>query len=107
MSKIIVNVTDRKGEQHTLEGEKGMTLMQLIDKFEIANPYGICGGEPMCGTCHVYVNSSDYDKIKPMEKDEIDTLESSAIDTTQYSRLACQIELNKEYDNISVTIAPE
>ncbi len=26
--------------------------MELIDQNELANPYGICGGEPMCGTCH-------------------------------------------------------
>ena len=63
MTKITVNVTDRKNKKHILEAQKGRTLMQLIDQHELANPYGICGGEPMCGTCHVYVEKKWLDKI--------------------------------------------
>jgi hypothetical protein len=32
MSKVIVNVTDRKYKEHILEGEIGQTLMELIDQ---------------------------------------------------------------------------
>ena len=104
---VKLNVVDRAGNKTVIDVEEGVTIRDAIEENLDPDSYGVCGGNCSCGTCHVYVNSSDYDKIKPMEKDEIDTLQSSAIDTTQYSRLACQIELNKEYDNISVTIAPE
>ena len=70
MTKIKVNITDRKNKKHVLEGEKGQTLMQLIDKHELANPYGICGGEPMCGTCHVYVEKEWLDKLNPKTSEE-------------------------------------
>ena len=32
MGKIIIKVTDRKNKKHILEGQKGQTLMQLIDQ---------------------------------------------------------------------------
>ena len=57
------------------------------------------------GTCHVYVKPSDYDKLKAKEDEEIDTLESLALEPNQYSRLGCQVEFKKEYDNMTVTIA--
>ena len=53
---------DRKNKTHVVEGQTSQTLMQLIDQSELANPYGICGGEPMCGTCHVYVEKQWLDK---------------------------------------------
>ncbi len=105
MSKIIVNVTDRKGEQHTLEGEKGMTLMQLIDKFEIANPYGICGGEPMCGTCHVYVEEQWLGKLNEKTSEEEDAIDNAS-EIKSNSRLGCQIDLSEELNGLTVKIGP-
>ena len=71
MGKIIINVTDRKNKKHILEAKKGQTLMQLIDQNELANPYGICGGEPMCGTCHVYVEKEWLDKPRGRDRQEL------------------------------------
>ena len=45
-----------------------------------------------------------YDKLKDKEDVEIDTLESLAWEQNQYSRLGCQVEFKKEYDNMTVTI---
>ena len=36
-----------------------------------------------------------------------DNLKEAANKPTAHSRLGCQIELKKEYNNITVTIAPE
>jgi len=41
------------------------------------------------------------------EEDEISTLKEDAIKPTTHSRLGCQIELKKEYNDITVTIAPD
>ena len=35
MSKITINVMDRKNKKHILEGEKGQTLMELIEELTI------------------------------------------------------------------------
>ena len=102
-----LNVIDREGKPRIIDTEEGQTIKDAIeDEFSPEN-YGLCGGCCACGTCHVYVNSGDFDKLKAKDKEEIMTLESLAIEPNQCSRLGCQIEFKKEYDNITVTIAPD
>ena len=105
MNKIIVNVTDRKNKKHILEGQKGQTLMQLIDKYELANPYGICGGEPMCGTCHVYVEKGWLSKLNSKTSEEELAIDN-AIELKENSRLGCQIDLTEELNGLTVEIGP-
>ena len=103
MGKIIINVTDRKNKEHILEGQKGQTLMQLIDQNELANPYGICGGEPMCGTCHVYVEKEWLDKLNPKTSEEELAIDNAS-ELKENSRLGCQIDLIEELNGLGVTI---
>jgi len=49
----------------------------------------------------------DFEKLKVAEEDETSTLKEAAIKPTTHSRLGCQIELKKEHNNITVTIAPD
>ena len=105
MSKITVNVTDRKNKKHIIEGKKGQTLMQLIDGHDLANPYGICGGEPMCGTCHVYVEKEWLGKLNPKTNEE-DLAIDNASKLEENSRLGCQIDLTEELNGLTVTIGP-
>ena len=105
MSKITVNVTDRKNKKHIIEGKKGQTLMQLIDESELANPYGICGGEPMCGTCHVYVEKEWLDKLNPKTSEEELAIDNAS-ELKENSRLGCQIDLIEELNGLTVTIGP-
>ena len=105
MSKIRVNVNDRKNKKHVLEGEKGQTLMQLIDQYELANPYGICGGEPMCGTCHVYVEKEWLGKLAPKTSEEELAIDNAS-ELKENSRLGCQIDLMEELNGLTVTIGP-
>ena len=103
MGKIIINVTDRKNKKHIIEGKKGQTLMQLIDQNELANPYGICGGEPMCGTCHVYVEKEWLDKLNPKTSEEELAIDNAS-ELKENSRLGCQIDLIEELNGLTVTI---
>ena len=103
MGKIIINVTDIKNKKHILEGQKGQTLMQLIDQNELANPYGICGGEPMCGTCHVYVEKEWLDKLNPKTSEEELAIDNAS-ELKENSRLGCQIDLIEELNGLTVTI---
>ena len=105
MSRITVNVTDRKNKKHILEGQKGQTLMQLIDKHGLANPYGICGGEPMCGTCHVYVEKEWLGQLNSKSSEE-DLAIDNASKLKENSRLGCQIDLTEELNGLTVTIGP-
>ena len=105
MGKIIINVTDRKNKKYILEGQKGQTLMQLIDQNELANPYGICGGEPMCGTCHVYVEKEWLDKLNSKTSEEELAIDNAS-ELKENSRLGCQIDLIEELNGLTVTIGP-
>ena len=105
MTKITVNVTVRKNKKHILEGKNGQTLMQLIDQYELANPYGICGGEPMCGTCHVYVEKKWLGQLNPKTSEE-DLAIDNASELKENSRLACQIDLTEELNGLTVNIGP-
>ena len=100
-----INVTDRHGRPHEVQGDEDLRLMEVLRDLE----YGveaICGGMCSCATCHVYVDddwlarlpSRDYD-----EEDLLDTLECRR----HNSRLSCQVQLAAELDGIAVTIAPE
>ena len=104
---LSINVIDRDGKQTSIDVEEGTTIKDAIEDKLAPDNFGICGGSCACGTCHVYINSSDFEKLSTKEAEEVSTLESLAVDPTQYSRLGCQVEFKKEYDNITVTIAPD
>ena len=102
-----LNLIDREGNQSIINIKEGTTIRDAIEDNLSPDNYGLCGGGCACGTCHVYVNPSDFDKLTDKEEDEISTLDTLAIEPNQYSRLGCQVEFKKEYDNITITIAPD
>ena len=104
---IQLNVIDRKGKKTAIDIEEGTTIRDAIEEKLSPDNYGVCGGNCVCGTCHVHVTPSDFEKLKTAEEDEISTLKEAAIKPTTHSRLGCQIVLNKEHNNIAVTIAPD
>ena len=104
---IRLNVIDREGKKTAIDIEEGTTIRDAIEEKLSPDNYGVCGGSCVCGTCHVHVVSSDFEKLKAVEEDEIETLKEAAINPTTHSRLGCQVALKKEYNNITVTIAPD
>jgi len=102
-----LSVIDREGHQTIIDIEEGTTIRDAIEDELFPDNYGVCGGCCACGTCHVFVKPSDFDKLTAKEEDEIATLESLALEPNQYSRLGCQVEFKKEYNNMTVTIAPD
>ena len=104
---IQLNVIDRNGKKTAINIEEGTTIRDAIEEKLSPDDYGLCGGNCSCGTCHVHVAPEDLEKLKVKEEDEILTLKEAAIKPTAHSRLGCQVELKKEYNNITVTIAPD
>ena len=104
---IKLHITDREDNEKSIEVSEGTTIKEAIEDNISPDNFGICGGSCACGTCHVYVNPNDFDKLLKKNDEETSTLESLAIEPTQYSRLGCQVELKKDYDNITITIAPD
>lgn len=67
---------------------------------------GACEGVMACSTCHVIVDSEDFESLPPASEEEEDLLDLAA-HATRTSRLACQIILTKEMNSISVRVPAE
>ncbi len=63
-----------------------------------------CGGALSCGTCHVYVDEADIEKLPPPSDEEGDMLDLVAAPRRATSRLCCQIELSDEIDSLTLHI---
>ena len=103
MTKLII--TDTEGTTSEVEGEVGLTIMEIIRDNDFEDLAAICGGCCSCCTCHVYVDEVWCDKLKIKE----DSLEQSLLEYEQgyipgKSRLACQIQLNDDLNNVTVKL---
>ena len=67
---------------------------------------GTCEGQMACSTCHVIVAAAEFALLPPASAEEEDMLDL-ATGATRTSRLACQIMLNANIDQITVAIPPE
>ena len=103
MSKI--HVTDREGQEHTLEGTAGWSVMEIIRENNL-DIEAACGGCCACATCHVYVDEAWLDRLEPANSDEGMMLDE-ALDVQDNSRLSCQMKWSADLDGLKVTLAPK
>jgi len=103
---IKLNVIDRDGKKTLIEAAEGTTMREAIMDKLAPGMFALCEGNCICATCHVYVAQEDFIKLKKIEENETETMTTNDIDQTPYSRLCCQIELEKENNEMTVTIAP-
>ncbi|WCT73191.1 2Fe-2S iron-sulfur cluster-binding protein [Sphingomonas naphthae] len=104
MPKLIV--VTREGEEKELDGENGLSVMEVIRDGGVDELLALCGGCCSCATCHVTVDPDFADKLPAMSADEDDLLDSSD-HRTEFSRLSCQLIFGEALDGLKVTIAPE
>lgn len=103
-----VNVVLRSGERRVIEVSPGQSLKAALMAGGIAEIDALtsCGGCCSCGTCHVYVDAADLDRLPAMNPDEDEVLNVHE-DRRPTSRLSCQVALTESLDNLTVTVAPE
>lgn len=104
MPKLIV--TTRDGTVQALDGQAGLSVMEIIRDGGVDELLALCGGCCSCATCHVYVDPDFAGRIAPISEDENDLLDSSD-HRTDRSRLSCQIPFTADLDGLKVTIAAE
>jgi ferredoxin, 2Fe-2S len=104
MPKLVV--VTRDGSERAVEGQVGLSVMEVIRENGFDELLALCGGCCSCATCHVHVDSDWQDRLSPMSEDENDLLESSD-HRSESSRLSCQIPFTQDLDGLRVTIAPE
>lgn len=66
---------------------------------------GACEGVMACSTCHVIVDTADFEKLPPASEEEEDLLDLAA-HASRTSRLACQIILTEDLKSLTVRIPP-
>lgn len=94
------------GAERELEGDSGMTLMEIMRHAGIEDILAICGGSCSCATCHVHVEGGPTELLPAMNSDEDDVLDGS-FHRGPTSRLACQIRFAPQLDGLRVRIVPE
>jgi len=104
MPKLIV--INRSGEEQTVDGDNGLSVMEVIRDNGFDELLALCGGCCSCATCHVYVDPAFVDVLPAMSEDENDLLDSSD-HRNDTSRLSCQVVLSDALEGLRVTIAPE
>jgi ferredoxin, 2Fe-2S len=103
---VQITVTTRDGVERTVEGQAGVSVMEVIRDAGFDELLALCGGCCSCATCHVHVDPAFADRLPAMSDDENDLLDSS--DHRQAtSRLSCQVSFNEDLDGLRVRIAPE
>lgn len=104
MPKLIV--VTRDGTEKTVEGESGLSVMEVIRDAGFDELLALCGGCCSCATCHVHVDPEFADRVPPMSEDENDLLDSSD-HRSETSRLSCQLPFDDSLDGLRVTLAEE
>ena len=78
--------------------------MQAALNHRLEGILGECGGNCMCATCHVYVDSSFLDRIPAAKNNEKSMLSIAAEGPKPNSRLSCQIKMTDELDGLVVRL---
>lgn len=88
-----------------VEGKPGDRLLDVA--WAAREPLeGACEGVMACSTCHVIVDSADFDKLPPASEEEEDLLDLAS-HATRTSRLACQILMTDQMESLTVRVPPE
>jgi 2Fe-2S ferredoxin len=93
---------DREGQRHDVDAPVGLSVLEIAHRNKI-DLEGACEGSLACSTCHVIVDTEDFDRLAEPTEDEEDMLDL-AFGLTQTSRLGCQIIMKEELDGLTVSL---
>ena len=95
----------RDAETISVDMPVGRTIMEAAKELDLPEIPADCGGCQACGTCHIHVDDVWLGKLKIKENSlEQSLLEYEPDYIEGVSRLACQIQLNDELDNVTVKL---
>lgn len=93
------------GSTRAVTAEAATSIMRVAVQNSVPGIVGECGGQAMCGTCHVYVDEAFVDALPPVGDDEQDMLDLQVRDPDPgRSRLSCQIVAGAAGDRIRVFV---
>ena len=92
------------GNRREVDVDAGDSVMQVAIKNNVVGIVAECGGNRICGTCHVHVDEKWYSKLPLPEQGEREMLEG-VVDPVPTSRLSCQLQLSEKLDGLIVYVA--
>ena len=101
MAIITYHTHDNK--THTVDVQKGLTVMEGAIQNDIPGIDADCGGSMACATCHVYVKDDWFNKVPSKSEGEDDMLDQ-AFEPKQNSRLSCQLVVSDELEGLIVNL---
>ncbi|KAG9338907.1 hypothetical protein JZ751_024297 [Albula glossodonta] len=100
--EISVHFVNQNGDKTTTSVTDGVSLLDVVINKNIdISGFGACEGVLSCSTCHLIFEQNIYDKLGPMEAEEMDMLDL-AYGVTKTSRLGCQVRVQKWMDGMTV-----
>jgi 2Fe-2S ferredoxin len=88
-----ITLIEHDGTEHGFEAPDGLSVMQAATSFGVPGILADCGGQAVCGTCHVVVADAWITRLPPPQPAEDAMLDTVAAGRQPGSRLACQIQL--------------
>ena len=83
----------------------GRTIMEAAKELGLPEIPADCGGCCACATCHIHVDDVWLEKLKIKQNSlEQSLLEYEPDYIEGVSRLACQIQLNDDLNNVTVKL---
>ncbi|AYN86351.1 MULTISPECIES: ferredoxin family 2Fe-2S iron-sulfur cluster binding protein [Commensalibacter] len=93
---------EQDGTRREVDAPVGLSVLEIAHKHGI-DLEGACEGSLACATCHVIVDESWWDKLKPAAEEEEEMLDM-AFGLERTSRLGCQIIMTEELDGLVVRL---
>ncbi len=100
MTKILFKTEDGIKETTLNKGERVLSAAFKLGLDE--KGFGECGGNCVCSTCHIFVEKGleSFPATSTCEEDLLDTV----FNYRENSRLACQLVLQQDADEIIVEV---
>ena len=95
----------RDTETLSVDVPAGRTIMEAAKDLNLREIPADCGGSCACATCHIHVDDVWLEKLKIKQNSlEQSLLEYEPDYIEGVSRLACQIQLNDDLNNVTVKL---
>ena len=98
-----ITVIEFSGQDHTIDVQSGMSLMENVVASGVPGIDADCGGAGAWGTCHCFL-AEDFQAVAG----EADPMEESMLgmrpDRADSSRLSCQVQVSDDMDGMVVRL---
>jgi len=103
---VTINFESPDGSVRIVATKPGESVMAAGRTADVTGIVAVCGGNMLCGTCHVIVAEEWSERVGTAGEDESAVLEAlgSRADVQPSSRLACQIQVSAELDGLTVRV---